>query len=166
MDTSSAVIIDESRIHNHPVDPINESSRSLTVAIISADPVVRAAMVGILKKCGLRAVLVGGLTGLMSMRSREKVVACLCGFCLADGTIREIAAYLKRQPVEIPMIMVSMPAPSREYGDFLDSLSVGAFDFICHPYRVDDIQLILWSAIQSFYHAAPYRFCVLNRSSS
>jgi FixJ family two-component response regulator len=64
------------------------------------------------------------------------------------------------------MIMVSAPAPIREYGYFLDSLSVGAIDFICHPYRASDIQIILWSAIQAYCESAHSRSPQSNQSEN
>jgi DNA-binding NtrC family response regulator len=139
-----------------------EGMQLLTVVVVSADPDVRAAMTDVLQECCLKTILVDGLTELRSIPSEEMVVACLCGYWLADGTVPEVAAYLKQQPIEVPLIMVSEPAPTREYEDFLDSLSIGAFDFVCHPYSIGDIQLIVWSAIQSYCELAQSRLDRLN----
>jgi hypothetical protein len=53
---------------------------------------------------------------------------------------------LKRQPVEIPAIIVCEPACPHEYRDYLAALNIRAFDFICHPYRKSDMDRILWAA--------------------
>jgi DNA-binding NtrC family response regulator len=163
--TSAVAEENERNIGTFPAGPISDQSRPLNVLIASADPLLHGAMSEILEECGLKGIPAIGLAELRSVPLRETVVACLCGFRLANGTVREVCDYLKNQPNEIPMIMVSAPAPIREYGDFLESLSVGAFDFICHPYRVDDIQLILWTAIQSFCEASQIRIPRMNQSN-
>jgi hypothetical protein len=75
--------------------PISHPAQPLSVLIVSADPVLRGSMTEILQQCGLKAVATDGLKELLSFPLRETVVACLCGFSLADGTIRNVAAYLK-----------------------------------------------------------------------
>jgi DNA-binding NtrC family response regulator len=161
--TSAALRENDHSSDTIPAGPFSDASRPLRVLIVSADPILQAAMSEILEECGLKGIPAIGLQELRSIPLRETVVACLCGFSLADGTIREVSNYLKNQSNVIPIIMVSAPAPIREYGDFLESLSVGAFDFICHPYRVDDIQLILWSAIQSFCEESKLRIPQMNK---
>jgi len=158
MECNSAILIEDERgTDPFPSEPMNDRARPLAVVIVSSDPVVRKGMAEILQDCCLKPILAAGLFELKLMSEGETVVACLCGFRVANGTIREISAYLKSQPVEIPMIMVSAPMPICEYGDFLDSLSVGAFNFICHPYRTEEIQLIVWSAIQSYCETAHFQ---------
>ncbi len=151
------IVEDNQNISAFPAEPFSDPAWPLTVIVLSADPAIRRAMAEALQACCLKAVLADGLAELKSTHLEDKVVACLCGSFVADGTIREIAGYLKNQPVEIPMIIVSAPAPISEYGEFLDSLRVGAFDFICHPYRANEIQLILWSAIQYYCESAKTR---------
>jgi DNA-binding NtrC family response regulator len=157
MKGASTVILENERSRGIlPAGPSRDLSRSRSVLVVSADPTLRGDMIKILRECGLNGIPAQGLAELRELPLRESVVACLCGFALSDGTVREVSDHLKNQPTEIPMIMVSAPAPIREYGDFLESLSVGAFDFICHPYRLNDIELILWSAIQSFCESAQF----------
>lgn len=145
------------------VESTAEGMHLLTVVVVSADPAVRSAMTEVLQECCLKTILVDGLAELKSIPSEEMVVACLCGYWLADGTVQEVAAHMKQQPIEVPLVMVSEPAPTREYEDFLDSLTIGAFDFVCHPYSIGDIQLIVWSAIQSYCELAQMRLDRLNK---
>src|SRR5580658_3307777 len=126
---------DSHNVNAFRADPFSDPARPLTVVVVSSDPAIRRAMAEALQMCCLKPVLADGLAELRSMPLEDRVVACLCGFSVADGTIREIAGHLKNQPVGIPMIIVSAPEPVSEYGEFLDSLRVGAFDFICQPYR-------------------------------
>jgi DNA-binding NtrC family response regulator len=148
-----------------PAESSCEGVQLLTVVVVSADPAIRSSMVEVLQECYLKTIVVDGIAELKAIAPEELVVACLCGFWLADGTVQEIATYLKRQPTEIPLIMVSEPAPTREYEDFLDSLSFGAFDFVCHPYSVTKIELIAWAAIQSYCESAQFRAKRMNQSN-
>jgi DNA-binding NtrC family response regulator len=63
------------------------------------------------------------------------------------GTNRDVVRQLKRQPVEIPVIVVCAPGCSEEYRDYLAALNIRAFDYVCHPYRQADLERILHSAI-------------------
>jgi DNA-binding NtrC family response regulator len=144
------------------VESTAEGMQLLTVVVVSADAAVRSAMTEVLQECCLKTICVDGLADLKSIPPEEMVVACLCGYWLADGSVHDVAAYLKQQSIEVPLVMVSEPVPTREYEDFLDSLSIGAFDFVCHPYNTGDIQLIVWSAIQSYCESAQSRLDQLN----
>ncbi|HXU19725.1 MAG TPA: hypothetical protein VN788_03985, partial [Verrucomicrobiae bacterium] len=69
------------------------------------------------------------------------------------GTYRDVVRQLRRQPVEIPVIVVCAPGCSQEYRDYLAALNMRAFDYICYPYRKADLERILHSAI-STQHAS------------
>ena len=79
--------------------------------------------------------------------AKESVIACFCGFWLIDGTYRDVVRHLKRQPIEIPAIVVCEPSCPQEYRDYLAALNLRAFDFLCHPYRRMDLERILEAAI-------------------
>jgi len=66
---------------------------------------------------------------------------------LIDGTYREVVRHLKRQPAEIPAIVVCAPSCPQEYRDYLAALNLRAFDFLCHPYRRMDLERILRATI-------------------
>lgn len=118
------------------------------VAVVAADPEIRVAMAELLRKCFLQAIPASGFTELKSVCSGVALAACLCGFDLADGTFREIVEYFEGQPVPIPVIMVS-PRPGGESpSQVLDSVRAGALATICYPYRLSDVQIMLWFAIQ------------------
>ena len=134
-----------------------ELSRSVvaetTILLATVDPEIRANMSVLLKNYNVKAVSVTGLEELRLALARENVSACFCGFWLVDGTYRDVVRQLRRQPVEIPVIVVCAPGCSQEYRDYLAALNMRAFDYICYPYRKADLERILHSAI-STQHAS------------
>ena|SRR5579864_8160095 len=120
----------------------------LSVAVVSADPEIRAAMAELLRKCSLQAIPASGLQELKSACSGADPIACLCGFDLADGTFQEVVEYFEEQPVRIPVIMVSTRPEGESPARVLDSVRAGALATICYPYRLSDVQIMLWLAIQ------------------
>jgi DNA-binding NtrC family response regulator len=86
---------------------------------------------------------VKGVEAAKSMLRKERVVACLCGFWLQDGTYRELVRYIRREKMELPVILVSEPDCPREYRDYLAAINIGTLDFLCHPYRKSDLEGML-----------------------
>jgi DNA-binding NtrC family response regulator len=125
----------------------NSTGTEATILLATVDPDVRASMAALLASYSVKAVWVTGLEELRLALARETISACFCGFWLVDGTYRDVVRQLKRQPVEIPVIVVCAPGCSEEYRDYLAALNIRAFDYICHPYRQADLERILHSAI-------------------
>lgn len=86
------------------------------------------------------------------------VAACLCGFALADGSFRDVVKSFKRQTPEVPVIIVSTPAGSNEYDEYLSAMNAGAFDFLCYPYDRREVQRILRLAVSASRAVAPLQF--------
>ena len=118
-----------------------------TILLATVDPDIRASMSLLLKNYNVKAVSVTGLEELRLALARENISACFCGFWLVDGTYRDVVRQLRRQPNEIPVIVVCAPGCSQEYRDYLAALNMRAFDYICHPYRKADLERILHSAV-------------------
>ena len=118
-----------------------------TILLATVDPDVRVSMSALLDSYNIKAVSVTGLEDLRIALARETVSACFCGFWLVDGTYRDVVRQLRRQPVEIPVIVVCAPGCSQEYRDSLAALNIRAFDYICYPYRKADLERILHSAV-------------------
>jgi len=123
------------------------TSTEATILLATVDPDIRASMSALLDSYNVKAVPVTGLEELRVALTRETVSACFCGFWLLDGTYRDVVRQLKRQPVEIPVIVVCAPGCSQEYRDYLAALNIRAFDYICYPYRKADVERILYSAV-------------------
>ncbi len=138
---SSSAIRHESGqiIHNGLAQP--------TVLVATVDTAITNSMRELLEMYPLRTIWAKGVDEVRAVLAREQVAACFCGFWLVDGTYRDVVRHLKRQPVEIPAIIVCAPACPHEYRDYLAALNIRAFDFICHPYRKTDMERILRTAI-------------------
>ncbi len=120
-----------------------------TILLATVDPDIRASMSALLDSYNVKAISVTGLEELRLALAKETVSACFCGFWLVDGTYRDVVRQLRRQPVEIPAIVVCAPGCSQEYRDYLAALNIRAFDYICYPYRKADLERILYSAVST-----------------
>ena len=129
-------------------EPVVEPALAhLTILVATAEPAISASMRDLLGAYPLRTIWARGVDEVRSALSRQNVDACFCGFWLIDGTYRDVVRHLKRQPVEIPAIVVCAPSCPQEYQDYLAALNLRAFDFLCHPYRRMDLERILRATI-------------------
>ncbi|HEY6905721.1 MAG TPA: hypothetical protein VI216_15555 [Candidatus Acidoferrales bacterium] len=126
---------------------IGSTGAEATILLATVDPDVRASMSGLLDSYKVKAVSVTTLEELRLALTRETISACFCGFWLVDGTYRDVVRQLRRQPTEIPVIVVCAPGCSEEYRDYLAALNIRAFDYICYPYRKADLERILHSTV-------------------
>jgi DNA-binding NtrC family response regulator len=124
------------------------AARPMSVAVVSVDPEIRATMAEMLRGCSLTGLPANGFTELKSVYSEVAPIACLCGFDLADGTFHDVVDFLEDQSSHVPVIMIAPRAAEETPARFLDSLRAGALATICYPYRLSDVQIMLWSVIQ------------------
>jgi DNA-binding NtrC family response regulator len=120
-----------------------------TVLVATVDAEIKESMSGLLDLYPLKTVWAKSVDEVRIALAKENVSACFCGFWLIDGTYRDVVRHLKRQPIEIPAVIVCAPACPNEYRDYLAALNIRAFDFICHPYRKTDMERILQAAFSS-----------------
>ena len=128
-----------------------------TILLATVDPDIRASMSGLLDDYKVKAASVTRLEELRLALSRETISACFCGFWLVDGTYRDVVRQLRRQPIEIPVIVLCGPGCSEEYRDYLAALNIRAFDYICYPYRKADLERILHSTVSVRHPSIPSR---------
>src|SRR5271170_432570 len=147
----SAVLHRESAAHFQP------SAERPIVLVATTDPIISDSMRALLQMYPLHTLWAKGVGEVRALLTKENVAACFCGFWLVDGTYRDVVRLLKRQPVEIPAIIVCEPACPNEYRDYLAALNIRAFDFICHPYRKTDLERILQATLSERAHAARLR---------
>jgi DNA-binding NtrC family response regulator len=120
-----------------------------TVLIATVDPEIQDGLAGLLEAACINAIWVGSVEDLKIVVAKERIVACLCGFWLQDGTYREVIRHLRRERLDIPAIIVSAPACPHEYRDYLAAMNLGVLDFLCHPYQQSDFERMLESAISA-----------------
>jgi DNA-binding NtrC family response regulator len=118
-----------------------------TVLLATVDTTLAHSILELLQMYPVKTIQAKGVDEIRGVLAKESVTACFCGFWLVDGTYRDVVRLLKRQPLEIPAIIVCAPACPHEYRDYLAALNIRAFDFICHPYRKTDMERILGAAI-------------------
>ncbi len=125
---------------------VASSPARATVLVATAEPLISASMRDLLQEYPIRTIWARGVNEVRLALAKESVIACFCGFWLIDGTYRDVVRHLKRQPIEIPAIVVCEPSCPQEYRDYLAALNLRAFDFLCHPYRKMDLERILEAA--------------------
>jgi len=116
-----------------------------TVLVAINDTEIRRDMSALLESFPVKTLWARGVEEVKYVLSRENVSLCLCGFWLLDGTYRDVVRCLRLQRAEIPAVIVCAPSCPHEYRDYLAALNISAFDFICHPYRMSDMEKILHS---------------------
>jgi DNA-binding NtrC family response regulator len=117
-----------------------------TVLVATNDAEIRRDMSELLESFPVKAIWVRGMEEVKKTLSREKVSLCLCGFWLLDGTYRDVVRFLRLRRAKTPAVIVCAPSCPNDYRDYLAALNISAFDFICHPYRMSDMEKILHSA--------------------
>ncbi|HEY4837438.1 MAG TPA: hypothetical protein VIH72_02455 [Candidatus Acidoferrales bacterium] len=125
----------------------------LGVVVVSGDAEIHAAIAELIRGCSLTCVPVEGFAELKSIYSKAAPIACLCGFDLADGTFLDVVDFLDEQSNHVPVIMISPRSLEKTPMYFVESLRAGALATICYPYRLSDVQVMLWSVIQ-YQHEA------------
>jgi DNA-binding NtrC family response regulator len=116
------------------------------VLIATIDPEIREGLSGLVEAACINAIWVSSVKDVKTLVAGERIVACLCGFWLQDGTYREVIRHLRRERIDIPAIIVSAPACPPEYRDYLAAMNLGALDFLCYPYKQSDFDRMLESA--------------------
>lgn len=137
----------EALLSRPPVTRVPISSRPSTVVIATNDRKTRAGLSEILSEYSFQVECVNGITAANELFIGADVAACLCGFGLEDGTYKELVKLARRQTPEIPVIIVSTPSCSNEYGEYLAAMNAGAFDFLCFPYQTREVERILHLAV-------------------
>jgi DNA-binding NtrC family response regulator len=126
---------------------IDQGSRRPTILIATVAPEICNDLKELLQTFSFNTIWAKGVEAAKSTLARERVVACLCGFWLQDGTYRELVRYIWREKMELPVILVSEPDCPREYRDYLAAINIGTLDFLCHPYRKSDLEGMLGLAL-------------------
>ena len=117
------------------------------VLIATVDPEIREGLANLLEITSVNAIWVSSVEDVKALVARERIVACLCGFWLQDGTYREVVQHLRRERINVPAIIVSAPACPQEYRDILAAMNLGALDFLPYPYQLSDFERMLGSVI-------------------
>ena len=147
---NSAAVLLKAKSENTPgrmSDNVDLRASTPTILIATVAPEICGDLKELLKTFSFNTVWTKGVEAAKSMLAKQKVVACLCGFWLQDGTYRELVRHIRRETLDIPLILVSEPDCPQGYRDYLAALNIGALDFLSHPYRKSDLEAMLGLAI-------------------
>jgi DNA-binding NtrC family response regulator len=152
-------------LHRESGSQFQQSIEQPVVLVATTDPVISDSMRALLQMYPLRTLWAKAVGEVRALLAEENISACFCGFWLVDGTYRDVVRLLKRQPVEVPAIIVCEPACPNEYRDYLAALNIRAFDFICYPYRKTDLERILQATLSERARAARLRGSMVDTMS-
>jgi DNA-binding NtrC family response regulator len=137
----------ESRRTNKNESRSDRASDQPNILIATIDPEIHLGLTEIFQSFSLNTIWLRGVESAKTTLFRQKIAACFCGFWLQDGTYRELVRHIRRERMDIPVIIVSTPACPDEYHDYLSAINLGALDFLSHPYQKSDLEKMLTFAI-------------------
>jgi len=126
---------------------IEQAPGRSTILVATINPEISSGLKELFQAFSLNTIWVKGVEASKIVLAKKRIAACLCGFWLQDGTYRELVRHIRRENMEIPVIIVSEPNCPPEYRDYLAAMNIGALDFLCHPYRKSDLEEMLRLAI-------------------
>jgi DNA-binding NtrC family response regulator len=138
---------ESSRTRKNGTD-LDRAPHQPNVLIATIDPEIHLGLTELFQSFSLNTIWLRGVESAKNMLARQKIEACFCGFWLQDGTYRELVRHIRRERLDIPVIIVSAPACPDEYHDYLSAINLGALNFLSHPYRKSDLEKMLRFAIE------------------
>jgi len=144
----STVLTATEQLHGvHSTADFRVLAEDPTILVASGEPAISDHLAKLLEPYPINTVWVKGSVDARVWLATGKIAACLCGFWLEDGSYRDLVKQAKRQVVATPVVIVSTPACTDEYREYLAAMNTGAFDFFCYPYRRLELARILRRAI-------------------
>ncbi len=109
------------------------------VLVVCSEPQTLRSLVGILWQCGSRP-LVASTVRAAKAALTYPVCAVFCGDHLPDGGFEAVLDSLRARRPEARLLVCSR---LDDINGYLHAMDVGAFDFLCPPYRLPEIKAIL-----------------------
>jgi DNA-binding NtrC family response regulator len=113
------------------------------ILVATVDLEIRSALIPVFEELNLNPFWVPSLEAAKAALRTGRFAACLSGFWLQDGTYRQLVRHIRRDRLQIPLIIVSAPACPIEYRDYVAAANLGALGFLDHPYRCSDLQKLV-----------------------
>jgi DNA-binding NtrC family response regulator len=118
----------------------------LSKALVACcDCSTRQVLIGLVDRCGLKPVIATTTSDAISMLGNETVCVAFCQDDLPGDGFKAVLKAAKR--VAVPVVVSSRLADPQRY---LESMELGAFDFICRPYYKRDVAALasaLWHKV-------------------
>jgi two-component system response regulator PilR (NtrC family) len=118
--------------------------------ILCSDPEGRSAMERALARSPLERVFATSVVEAREVVEREPVALVFCALDAPDGGFRSLKEVASLAGARVPVVVASRCGDAAEY---MDAMQAGAFDFITQPYRSEEVERIVMSALD-FPHAA------------
>lgn len=114
--------------------------------ILCSDPEGRRALEGALARSPLERVFAASVNEVREVMEHEAVAIVFCALDAPDGGLRALLDGTSLSRTHVPVVVASRHGDTAVY---LDAMHAGAFDFITQPYRSEEIQRIVASALRS-----------------
>src|SRR5258708_34443470 len=103
----------------------------IQVLVVGSAVGKRNALIDILEECGLEPVIASNLGEVSNILARRPMHVVFCEDNLPDGGFREILRLVKANRPEIQVVLSSMLG---DVNESIETINLGAFDFIAPPY--------------------------------
>jgi DNA-binding NtrC family response regulator len=113
--------------------------------ILCSDPEGRSAMERALARSPLEKVFAASVVEAREVAEREPVALVFCALDAPDGGFRSLRDATNLWRARVPVVVASRSGDTAEY---LDAMRAGAFDFITQPYRSEEVERIVRTALQ------------------
>jgi DNA-binding NtrC family response regulator len=120
-----------------------------TILIAGLDPEIRNGLSEFLSQFPVNTLWVKSAEDARSALTSMHIGALFCEIWLEGGTCRELVWFVRRNEIDVPIIVVPPPNCPNEYGTWLASLNEKALYFLFYPYKSSDLDRIVHLAIDS-----------------
>lgn len=114
--------------------------------ILCSDPEGRRALERALERSPLDRVFAASVREVREVMEHEAVALVFCALDAPDGGLRALLDGTSLSRNHVPVVVASRRGDT---ADYLDAMRAGAFDFITQPYRSEEVERIVISALHS-----------------
>ena len=114
--------------------------------IVCSDPNGRRALENALVRSPMERVFAESINEAREVLEREPAALVICALDAPDGGLQALLDGTNLSPGRVPVVVASRRGETSEY---LDAMRAGAFDFITQPYRSEEVERIVTSALHS-----------------
>ncbi len=114
--------------------------------ILCSDAEGRSALERALARSPLERVFAASVNEAREVAEREPLALVFCALDAPDGGLRALRDATSLSWARVPVVVASRQGDTAEY---LEAMRAGAFDFITPPYRSEEVERIVMSALDS-----------------